>query len=328
MSLEELRAQVEAEDDQPEQEAEQAVELEGVEEETESEGEEPAQEEPESTDFELELAGEPEPQQQKPSAEEALIHKLTKERKKAKVVKDENDSLKQEIAELRAIIKGSQQPAPVPTSHAGTPKFPDLYDAGIDGDRAKYSEAVATYLADVNKYNTRHSEADQAKAKQAQRVQDMTKNLAVRAAKFATDNKVNVDRVATALERATDEIDGHVNIPGAMAFLLDSVGDGSERVAYYIGTNDAAMSQVKAMLKEDPNGLKAIAHMTRLAEKLKPKQRTQISNAPEPDKPVQGDQINSVSAKKLQDLWEKEKDPAKMVKIRKRARELGVELKN
>lgn len=323
MSLEELRAQVEAEENQPEQEAE-AIELEETAE--ESEGEEQAQEEPEADDFELELAGEPEPQQQKPSAEEALIHKLTKERKKAKVVKDENDSLRQEIAELKALVKGVQ-PAPVPVSHAGQPKFPDLYDAGIDGDRSKYNDAVAKYLADLNQYNSRHSEADNAQAKHKQRVEDLTKNLAIRAAKFATDNKVNVDRVASALERATDEIDGHVNIPGALAYLLDSVGDGSERVAYYIGTNEAAMSQIKGMLKDDPNGLKAIAHMTRLAEKLKPKHSKQISKAPEPDKPLKGDHISGTSAKKLQDLWNKAETTEDMMKIRKRARELGVDLK-
>lgn len=322
MSLEELRAQVEAEENQPEQEAE-AIELEETAE--ESEGEAPAQEEPDADDFELELAGEPEPQQQKPSAEEALIHKLTKERKKAKVVKDENDSLRQEIAELKALVKGVQQPVPV--SHAGQPKFPDLYDAGIDGDRSKYNDAVAKYLADLNQYNNRHSEADNAQAKHKQRVEDLTKNLAIRAAKFATDNKVNVDRVASALERATDEIDGSVGLHGALAYLLDSVGDGSERVAYYIGTNEAAMSQVKGMLKEDPNGLKAIAHMTRLAEKLKPKHSKQISKAPEPDQPLKGDQISGTSAKKLQDLWDKAKTTEDMMKIRKRARELGVDLK-
>lgn len=318
MSLEALRAQVEA--DETKQESEPETDLLDVVEESEQ-AEEDAEVAEESDDFELELAGEPEPQQQKPSAEEALIHKLTKERKKAKAVKDENEELKRRLEALES--RTSQ----APVSHAGMPKFPDMYDHGIDGDREKYSQAVAKYLADAAKYNNRHSEAEQAQAKHKQRIEDLTKNLAVRAAKFATDNKVNVDRVASALERATDEIDSHVNVPGAMAYLLDSVGDGGERVAYYIGTNEAALSQVKAMLKEDPNGLKAIAHMTRLAEKLKPKHSKQISKAPEPDQPIKGDSVGSASAKKLQDLWDKAKSTEEMMKIRKRARELGVELK-
>lgn len=326
MSLEELRAQVEAEENQPEQEAE-AIELEEIEDEPEQPAKQEQEEAEESEDFELELAGEPEPQQQKPSAEEALIHKLTKERKKAKAAKDENEDLRRKLEELENIVKSGQRREPAPVTAAREPSMPDLYDPGIDGDRVKYDAAVKRFLADMASFNNRHSEADRAQANQKQRIEDMTKNLAIRAGKFATDNKVNVDRVASALERATDEIDSHVNIPGAMAYLLDSVGDGGERVAYYIGTNEAALSQVKAMLKEDPNGLKAIAHMTRLAEKLKPKHSKQISKAPEPDQPIKGDSVGSASAKKLQDLWDKATKPDDMMRIRKRARELGVELK-
>lgn len=327
MSLEELRAQVEAEENQPEQEAE-AIELEETEVEPEQPAKQKQEEAEESEDLELELAGEPEPQQQKPSAEEALIHKLTKERKKAKAVKDENEELKRRLEALES--RTSQAPAPV--SHAGMPKFPDMYDPGIDGDREKYSQAVAKYLADAATYNNRHSEADQAQAKHKQRIEDLTKNLAVRAAKFATDNKVNVDRVASALERAIDEIDSHVSVPGAMAYLLDSVGDGGERVAYFIGDEKnpqgaLAMKKIKQLLSDDPNGLKAAAYITGLARDLKPKQSKQISKAPEPDQPVKGDSVGSASAKKLQDLWDKATKPDEMMKIRRRARELGVELK-
>lgn len=322
MSLEALRAQVEA--DETKQESEPETDLLDVVEESEQ-AEEAAEAVEESDDFELELAGEPEPQQQKPSAEEALIHKLTKERKKAKAVKDENEDLKRR---LEALESRTAQPIAAPVTSAREPTMPDMYDPGIDGDRAKYDAAVKKFWRDMKSYDNRHSEADRAQANQKQRIEDMTKNLAIRAGKFATDNKVNVDRVASALERATDEIDSHVNIPGALAYLLDSVGDGGERVAYYIGTNEAALSQVKAMLKEDPNGLKAIAHMTRLAEKLKPKHSKQISNAPEPDQSLKGDKVGSATAKKIQDLWDKAKSPDEMMKIRKRARELGVELKN
>lgn len=322
MSLEALRAQVEA--DETKQESEPETDLLDVVEESEQ-AEEAAEVAEESDDFELELAGEPEPQQQKPSAEEALIHKLTKERKKAKAVKDENEDLKRR---LEALESRTAQPIAAPVTSAREPTMPDMYDPGIDGDRAKYDAAVKKFLHDMTAYNNRHSEADDAQAKYKQRVEGMTKNLAIRAAKFATENKVNVDRVATALERATDEIDAHVNIPGALAYLLDSVGDGSERIAYYIGTNESALSKVKALLKEDPNGLKAIAHMTRLATELKPKTRKEISNAPEPDQSLKGDKVGSATAKKIQELWDKAKSPDEMMKIRKRARELGVELKN
>lgn len=318
MSLDELRAQVEAEEQAPAEIVEEQAEQ------VEAEAEQPEEVE-ESTDFELALEGEPEPdQQKKPSAEEALLHKLTKQKKRAQAAESEVETLRKEIEALKQSIS---QPQPMPTAHAGEPKFPDLYDPGIDGDRNKYSNAVAKYLADVNQYNSRHSEAETAQANYKQRIEGMTKSLATRAAKFAAEHKVSVDRVAEALERATGDIDSTTGIDGALAYLLDSVGDGSERVAYYIGTNEVAMSQVKAMLKEDPNGLKAIAHMTRLAEKLKPKTTKRISAAPEPDQPVNGDKAASVSAKALQDQFDKETDFGKLLEIRKKAKALGVALK-
>ncbi len=87
------------------------------------------------------------------------------------------------------------------------------------------------------------------------------------------------------------------------------------------------MSQVKGMLEEDPSGLKAIAHMTRMTEKLKPKHSKKLSGAPEPDQPVQGDSAKgSASAKKVQKMWDDAKTPQDMLKARQKARELGVKL--
>lgn len=329
MSLEELRAQVEAEEVEA---TEEVIELqaESVEEEAEAETEQTEGAEL-SDDFELELEGEPEPSQQKKQnpievqLEQALF-KLNKERHKKKEAKSELEQVKQELAELKQQLVAKPQPATIPTEHMGEPKFPDMYDPGIDGDRDKYSKAVAKYLADMNKYNSRHSEAEQAQANRKQQLEEVTRNLAVRAAKFSTEHKVSVDRVADALNRATAAIDSAVNLDGALAWLLDSVGDGGERVAYHIGTNKAAEEQIVGMLKADPTGIKAAAYMARLADKLKPKASKQISKAPEPDQPLQGDAA-TMSAQRLQEAYDKETDFNKLRAIRKKARELGVTLK-
>lgn len=325
MSLEELRAQAADEEnaiteevETPEEEIAEEPEVEPDKGETEGESE----------DFELELEGEPDTTQQKPSAEEALIHKLTKQKKRAQSAESKADeaeskaeALQKRLDELEARLS---QPQRQPS--AAMPKMPVLYENGVDTVE-KYDQAVKQWWADMKAYDTRHSEADNAQEKYKADVRARTEALAKKAAAFSKEHKVNVDRVADAIEKATSEIDTVAGIDGAMAYLLDSVGDGSERVAYYIGTNEGALSQVKGILKDDPNGLKAIAHMTRLAEKLKPKSKRLISAAPDPDQPVKGDASSSPSAQKLQDMWDKETDLGKLKEIRKQARELGVSLK-
>lgn len=329
MSLEELRAQVAAEESVESEEESGKVESLELEED-EAKADEPDENEDEpielSEDFELELEGEP-VSQQEPTPEEALIHKLSKERRKRKEEQSENEQLKKRLEELEKRLTQPAQQVQQPTqSHAGEPTFPDMYDPGIEGDRKKYDAAVKKYFADMEAYRNRHSEADKANADFRAQLDAMTKNLAVNAAKFATDNKVSVDRVANALNTATDDVDAATGIDGSFAYLLDSVGEGSERVAYYIGTNQAGRDQLKKLLEDDPKGLKAIAHMTRLAEKLKPKQAKQVSKAPEPDQAVKGDAVEIASAKQLQKEYDAATKFDDLMKIRRKAREAGVKL--
>lgn len=332
MSLEQLRAQAEAEDkkateaEEPEAEVEEPEQPEEPEAEQEETEEPEAEEAEESEDFELELDGEPEPGQQKPTREEALVHRLTAKHHKYKEARDERDALAERVKELEAKLNGNtQQPQSQPqqTRHE-YPPVPLLYENGIDTPE-QYQKAYQKWVADCKAIDQRHAEANQQQSEHKRQMEEMTRNLAKRVGKFASEHKIKDDRVIGAIEKATSEVDEATKIDGSLAYLLDSVGDGGERVAYYIGTNDAAMSKVKELLQADKSGLKAIAHMTRLAEKLKPRQAKRTSKAPEPDQPLRGDG-SSASAKALQDKWDKAKDPQEMIRLRKKARELGVKL--
>jgi hypothetical protein len=326
MSLESLKAiaeseETEATEELPVDQAEDLTPEDGAE---EDQGE--TEEAEESEDFELELEGEQDPSQQKPKPEQALVHKLTKERRKRQQAQSEADDLRAKIEALEArLAGGTPQAEPQQAPRSVPAKFPDLYDKGIGGDREKYNQAVQDYLMKVRQAEDEQSRQAQQKDQYRQVVEKKTERLAERAAKFMQENKIKEDRVISAIERATSEVDSTVKLDGALVHLLDSVGDGSERVAYYIGTNEDAMSKVKELLSSDPNGLSAIAHMTRLAEKLKPKGIRKTSKAPEPDEPLRGDG-SSVSAKRLQDQYDKESDPNKLLKLRQKAKELGVKL--
>lgn len=334
MSLEDLKAQAEAEEevteeaeepetqDEPEEEeAEDAETEEGSSD--EEEGDE-AEEAETSEDFELELDGEPEPGQQKPSPEDALVYKLTKQKAKAKEYKTELEELKAELAALKAGTRQPQTQSRPQQPAQQYPPVPVLYEDGID-TKEQYTQAYQRWMADCKAIDQRNAEADQQKSEYKRQMEEMTHNLAKRLGKFATEHKIKDERVISAAERATSEIDGATKIDGSLAYLLDSVGDGGERVAYYIGTNDTAMTKVKGLLQQDSTGMKAIAEMTRMAERLKPKHSSRTSKAPAPDRPVKGDG-SSAGAKALQGKYDKTTDPTELMRLRKKARELGVKL--
>ena len=337
MSLEDLKAQAETEEEvtAEAEEPETQDEPEPEEDETEDgssdedEGDEAEESEP-SEDFELELDGEPDPDQQKPSPEDALVYKLTKQKQKAREYKTELEELK---AELKAIREG--QPAQTqakpqsPANEIQLPPFPDLYDEGIDGDRQKYDQAIKKWWVKSRETEQRNAQADQQQSEYKRQMEDMTHNLAKRLGKFASEHKIKDERVISAAEKATSEIDEATKIDGSLAYLLDSVGDGGERVAYYIGTNDAAMTKVKGLLQQDKTGMKAIAEMTRMAERLKPKHSSKTSRAPAPDRPVKGDG-SPASSRKLQEQYDKASEKRDMKAMREAVRaaeKLGVRLK-
>ena len=340
MSLEDLKAQAEAEEEvtteaeEPEAQGEpEPDELEAEEADSEQEGSSDeeegndAEEAEPSEDFELELDGEPEPGQQKPSPEEALVYKLTKQKQKTREYKDELEELREE---LKALKEGRQPQAPSrPQQPAHQyPPVPLLYENGIDTPE-QYQKAYQKWVADCKAIDQRNAEADQQKTEYKRRMEEMTHNLAKRLGKFATEYKVKDTRVISAAERATSEIDAATKIEGSLAYLLDSVGDGGERVAYHIGTNDKALARVKELLAQDSTGLKAIAEMTRMAERLKPKHSVKTSQAPAPDTPLKGDG-SPASQKRLQDEYDKASEKGDLKAMRaalNKAEQLGVRLK-
>ncbi len=325
MSLSELKAQAEAEEVKA-PEVEDVNEVDEPDTKADDEQDEPEVTEP-SDDFELELEGESDPDQQKYSPKDAIYHKMRKEKAKRQEAQSELQKVQDELEKMKAQIAGAQPkqaPSHSQPAHANYPPVPVLYENGINTPE-QYNQAYQQWMGEIRRID---SEVEQRRRQQSdfeRQLDERKEQFAGRAAKFMQENNISESRVISAIERATDEIDGATKIEGALIHLLDSVGDGGERVAFHIGTNTTAMGKIKALLAEDPNGFKAIAEMTRMATRLKPKNGKSISKAPPPDESLKGDGA-TVSGKRLQDQYDKETDPTKLVALRKKARELGVKL--
>jgi len=322
MSLADLRAKAELEDEPIDEVVEDELEDEAVD---DDESDAEPDETEELDDFDLELEGEPDPTPSKPTAEQALVHKLMKAKAKTKALESEKDD---EIAKLRAQLEQRSEPAkqePKANQH-GYPPVPILYENGINTPE-QYVQAYQGWMDERARIDRQVSGADEARQLQAKQTQDKALKLATEASVFIKSNKIKPDLVIDAIDNAKAEIDEAIGFDGAFVDMIDSLGEGGAAVGYYLGRNKEALNKLKDLLKEDPRGLKAISHMTKIAGKLKPKSRS-LSGAPEPDQSLKGDG-GTVSAGRLQQLYDKasEKSDLKVMReLTTKAKAAGVKL--
>lgn len=343
MSLEELKAQAEEEerrkadeesdqDDQDDTQDQDVDDQDDLGDDDDDQGDDDKGEDDKpSDDFELELDGEPDPDRQSHDPVKSVVHKLTKTRKRAQAAESEAEKLQRENEELKAQLAGrSPQTEPDKPQEAAVkyPPVPVLYENGLN-TQEQYNEAYQKWWAECRRIDQESDKRNTEKRRFEQTLNEKKESLANNVVKFMQENKISEDRVVSAIETATEAFDDAMQIEGTFAWLMDSVGDGSERVAYYLGTNENARGKILELMEKDPSGLKATAEMTRMAVGLKPKKRKQTSQAPEPDEAVRGDG-SSPSARKLQEAYDKASDKSdlrKMRDIKRKAEAKGVTLK-
>ncbi len=107
-------------------------------------------------------------------------------------------------------------------------------------------------------------------------------------------------------------------------FLISTLGEGSEKVMYYIGRNPAKLAEIQADLMSDPSGMKAVAKLGRIsAEVSAPTKRK--SNAPKPSRQINGDAgTQGNSEKALKKKYGAAKDAQTRFNIRREAKKDGV----
>lgn len=108
--------------------------------------------------------------------------------------------------------------------------------------------------------------------------------------------------------------------------MIANLGEGSEKVVYYLGRNPNALNQFQSLLVSDPSGLKAAIYLgqqkQRLTNPTKPKSR-----APEPAPEVEGDISPSNSGlKKKYDAAHKKGNMQEAYNIKKMAKKNGVDV--
>lgn len=112
--------------------------------------------------------------------------------------------------------------------------------------------------------------------------------------------------------------------------LISRIGEGSEKVSYYLGRNETARAKFQALMMEDPTGIKASIFLGEQKARLTGatnKQKT--SKAPPPAPDVTGGKVATDSNADLQKRYrdaEKKGDYQSMLDARSAARRSGVDV--
>ena len=333
-SLEELRA----ENAEPEEEVEQITEpvlneaLEDASEEEAEEAEEAAAsdtgetEEPELEAWQLTEEQTSEDNESFSSSDIGKVRRKFKAKLTAE--KDENAELRAQLEALTAQVNGTAQPAaPAQATVGARPTLEsmdydedaynkamdDWYDAKVD---ARVSAATHTQVKTQAQTN-----AENAVAKSLDAHYD-------RASTLAQESNISAEVYQAADLKVREAFESVMPGQGDVVTnqVISSMGEGSEKVMYFLGRNPQARAKLTEILSSDPGGIKAALYLGKLqAEVGSPQKRK--SNAPKPAKKLDtGD--NSVDpGAALRKQYEKADTVQACMDIKFKARDAGINTK-
>lgn len=236
------------------------------------------------------------------------------------------DQLRNEIEELkRAQVNPVQQVSAI--------KPPRLEDYNFD--ETKFADAQAQYIdAQINARLNNVTQRSEVERKQAQYKQKLDESLSdhyARAEKLVKSAGITEEQYQAADTKLRLAIDQVMPKQGdAVAdTLLANLGEGSEKVGYWLGCNTSAREELQRKLISDPSGLSAAMWLGGKARELSaPKQLK--SNAPKPNTQLNGDGNTKDPHKALKDKLAKARasgDMQKVLDMKFEAKKAGIDTK-
>ncbi len=190
--------------------------------------------------------------------------------------KDEIAELKAEIEALKAPV---QQQAPVQV------KRPNRLDFDDDAD---FNAAYDRYLDESererqNRFRIESSQKAQVEQTKAEVEKAVTEHY-TRAAELSEKHGIAPENFQKADYSFRAAVDSVVKGQGDLIAdkMIQTIGEGSEKVLYHLGVNDAARGQFISALASDPSGLKAMAFLGQKKAELTNVKNKITSNAPKP----------------------------------------------
>jgi hypothetical protein len=233
-------------------------------------------------------------------------------------VEGERDSYKDEIEKLKAQIaaKETQKPSELKRPRELDYETDEEYNAALE----KYdSDLVESKLQSL----TSKSQQEEAVRKAREAVSKAVDDHYERASQLVESSGIKPEVYQASDSTLRSAVESIMPGRGEMVVdhLISTIGEGSEKVAYFLGRNKTALSEFQSLLLKDPNGIQAAIYLGQQKERLtnprKPK-----SQAPAPAAKVGGDQAKDMatSLKRKYDDAHKKGDASAAFDIKREAR--------
>lgn len=245
------------------------------------------------------------------AAKRKLRSKLTKQHE------SETAALKAEIDSLKAQMQGGVAPQAQASTQEAMPTL-----ESCDYDDVKHQQAVAAW---VDKRISNQSQQTQQQQQQQQVATQLTEAVDShyeRAAKLSSEQNISPElyqqsdlavRQAIGSDEITDQ-------------LIARIGEGSEKVMYYLGRNPAARENLRSKLQSDPTGLSAMIMLGELKGQIAtPSKKT--SKARPPAKRADGGAAPANVGEKMKREYGKA-DLQGRISIKRKAKAEGVDTSN
>ena len=264
---------------------------------------------------------------QKPSDVPVSTHIRMKQKLKGRLT-DSNEEVARLRAENEALKAGVQQTPKLKV----TPKRPrqEDFDTILDHEEALSEYEDKMLEVRLETANTK-VEIKNAQSRAKANLEKAVDSHYERASKLIQDNGIDTEvykQSDLVVREAVESIR-----PGIGDFVTDQIisilGDGSEKVLFYLGRNKNALNEFKSLLTDDPTGLKASLFLGQQRERLLNTKR-KTSKAPPPDDDIRGDDsptsANASALLKRRQAAVKKGDLQMAYNVKKQAKAAGVDV--
>lgn len=271
---------------------------------------------------------------QTPSDVPVGTHIRMKQKLKGRLT-DKNEELETLKAENIALKAGMQTTPSTPPQLKELPKKPQEEDYDTIQEHEEALNEYDQKMVDI-RLDTANKKVEIRRIHEAAKVklEEAVDGHYSRAAKLIQDNGIDTEVYKKADQVVREAIETILPNKGDLVAdqIISIVGEGSEKVMYFLGRNKNALNEFKSLLMGDSSGLKAAMFLGQQKERLLQTKR-KTSNAPPPDGDINGDKSASDSSKGKALLRKREAAIKKgniqlAYDIKKQARGAGVDVSN